>query len=365
VADSIALEDRIKSRVESVEFLRGVAAFSVAWFHFTNGGGLLPDGWLKASGSYGGLGVQVFFVISGFIIPYSMYTAGFRFPADVLTFIWKRILRLEPPYLVAVFLAVALWYLSAIMPGFRGSEPNLDLSQLLLHVGYMNGIFERPWLNPVFWSLAIEFQFYLFTALVFPIFFNESAVVRFAGLTLFCAIGFVFPDPRFLFHFAGLFALGIITFWRFAGLIRAGTFALLVLAAAAMTMEMFGIPIAVAGFATALAIAFVKIPRVAAFTFLGAISYSLYLLHVPIGGRVVNFGTRFADSVPMQILVLLAAVACSLFAAYLMFRWIERPAQSWSSALRYRAKVPQTGASTPKPTVVDEVVGQSAHAGRN
>jgi hypothetical protein len=33
--------------------MRGVAAAAVAWFHFTNGAGLLSDGWLKASGAYG------------------------------------------------------------------------------------------------------------------------------------------------------------------------------------------------------------------------------------------------------------------------------------------------------------------------
>src|SRR5258708_1292300 len=222
------------------------------------------------------------------------------------------------------------------MPGFRGSEASWTLPQLLMHVGYLNAFFDYPWLNPVFWSLAIEFQFYLFTALAYPIFFHGSAVVRFAALAAFCALGYALPDPRFLFHFASLFALGIITFWRFAGLIRTRTFLLLALAVFAVATEMLGGSIAIVGLATALMIKFVKVPRMAVFTFLGAVSYSLYLLHVPIGGRIVNFGSRFADSLPLQILVLLAAVTVSLIAAYLMFRWVERPAQSWSSSFRYQ-----------------------------
>src|SRR5580698_10448489 len=54
-------------RLQAVEYTRGVAAFMVMWFHFTY---LLPDGVLRASGLYGYLGVEAFFVITGFIIPY-------------------------------------------------------------------------------------------------------------------------------------------------------------------------------------------------------------------------------------------------------------------------------------------------------
>ena len=109
------LKDISPSRIEVVELLRGVAALSVAWFHFTNGGGLLKSGWLKASGSYDWLGVEAFFVISGFIIPYSMYRGGFRFPRHFGAFLLKRIIRLDPPYLIAAMLSLSLWYVSAAL----------------------------------------------------------------------------------------------------------------------------------------------------------------------------------------------------------------------------------------------------------
>ena len=49
-------------REESVEVLRGMAAFSVMWFHLTNGNHTFPPeaSLLKASGAYGYLGVQYF-----------------------------------------------------------------------------------------------------------------------------------------------------------------------------------------------------------------------------------------------------------------------------------------------------------------
>ena len=55
----------------------------------------------------------------------------------------------------------------------------------------------------------------------------------------------------------------------------------------------------------------------------------------PIGGRVVNLGARFAHNLPLQISVLAAALAVSYFAAWLMYRFVERPAQRWSASISY------------------------------
>lgn len=57
-------------KIAIVEVIRGLAALAVAWFHLT---GTYPSGWVRASGSYGWLGVDAFFVISGFVVPYSIH----------------------------------------------------------------------------------------------------------------------------------------------------------------------------------------------------------------------------------------------------------------------------------------------------
>jgi peptidoglycan/LPS O-acetylase OafA/YrhL len=324
------------AQVEVIEPLRGFAALAVAYFHFTNGGGLLPSGWLKMSGAYGWLGVEVFFVISGFIIPFSLHQARYRFSSHLTHFLLKRIIRLDPPYLVAIGLTMVLWYVSAAMPGFRGSPPSLDLIQVVLHLGYLNAFFGYPWIIPVLWTLAIEFQFYLLIAVIFPLIAHPSARIRLGTLSAMCGCAFVIPDGAFVFHYMGLFALGMLTFSKYVGFMSARAYLLLLIPFSVVTALSLNMLTAVVGLLAALLIAFIRMPRFAPFTFLGAISYSVYLLHVPIGGRVVNLGTRFAHTTVVQIAVLIAAIVLSLVAAYVMYRFVEQPARQWSSSLRYQ-----------------------------
>src|SRR5436190_8707485 len=100
-------------KLSNVEALRGLASLAVAWFHLTN-----QYDWnaVRWSGRFGYLGVDCFFVISGFIIPYSLHRAGYTiggFPR----FMARRLVRLEPPYLVAIALIIALAYVSTWAPG--------------------------------------------------------------------------------------------------------------------------------------------------------------------------------------------------------------------------------------------------------
>ena len=154
--------------------MRGLAALSVCLFHFTNGvPDFLPDGDIvKQLGSFGFLGVQVFFVISGFVIPLSMRARGYQL-GDVFTFMVRRLKRLEPPYFASILLVIALHLISSSVPGFKGEAFTLTWQQALARIAYLNAVLDLGWLSPVFWALAIEFQFYLFIALLFPLLNHE------------------------------------------------------------------------------------------------------------------------------------------------------------------------------------------------
>src|SRR5438309_1510488 len=125
-------------RCPSVDVLRAIAALSVAWFHFTNGQPLFlePDSLLKLSGAYGYLGVSVFFVISGFVIPYSLDGVTYRFPQDTGVFFKRRFWRLYPPYIVAVIITVCLLFASQLIPSTRAIAPTVDMRAIVGHLTY-------------------------------------------------------------------------------------------------------------------------------------------------------------------------------------------------------------------------------------
>jgi peptidoglycan/LPS O-acetylase OafA/YrhL len=324
-----------RKRISTLDALRGVASFAVCWFHLTNGNAeFLPEGWLKSSGTYGWAGVEVFFVISGFVIPYALHRSNYELK-NYGRFVLKRVVRLDPPYLVAIAVTVALNYLSSALPGYRGEPFQLSLAQLLLHFGYINVFFGYPWLNVAFWTLAIEFQYYLLAGLLFPACASRDKRLLVPLLACAAALPFALPSPSFIFHYEFLFLLGVVTFQYKIEVWGKRTYLALLFTLGVGTFYTLGGLITAVGTVTALAIAFVEI-RNKVLGFLGTISYSLYLLHGPVGGRVINLGVRYCHSTGGKIVALILATGVSIAASYLLYKLVEHPSQLWSSAIRYR-----------------------------
>ena len=81
------------------------------------------------SGTLGYLGVSAFFVISGFVIPLSMDKRGYVFPRDAADFAVRRLVRLEPAYLVSVTVAIAVTVLAAYSLWVLVERPTILASQ--------------------------------------------------------------------------------------------------------------------------------------------------------------------------------------------------------------------------------------------
>ncbi len=324
-------------RLTMVDALRGIAAMAVCWNHFTSGDAIA--GALKSSGRLGWLGVEVFFVISGFIIPYSLYRSGYRI-RNYATFLLKRIIRLDPPYLVTIAVILASGLGLAVLPIARPPNFEFSFAQLALHLGYLNAFFDYRWLNPVFWTLAIEFQYYLLAGLLFFAIADRSLPVRMAAFAALAVLAFVIRDDRWVFHYLFLFMLGMIVFQRRVGLIGLGQFLLMAALLSYGEWRLEGYYIAGVGVATAFLICLYRAGVPALLLWFGQLSYSIYLLHIPIGSKIEWFGLPFADTMAKQMALLAVAVAATLLAAWLLHRYVERPAQRWSSRIRYvRAKV--------------------------
>ncbi len=108
-------------------------------------------------------GVELFFVISGFIlaVPFMRYYLGFSEKKPGLkTYFLRRLTRLEPPYVIAV---IGLYLLQVFIFGSKYSNETLTASMFasLFYVHNLAFPGEFPFINFVFWSLEIEVQYYI------------------------------------------------------------------------------------------------------------------------------------------------------------------------------------------------------------
>ena len=101
-----------KAEFYSVTSVRGLASLAVCWFHIGLWTQLLPDGIFRYSAGYGWLGPHIFFIVSGFVVPWSMYAARYRWQ-DAPRYIARRIVRLDPPYIIAIMVVLVLSYVGS------------------------------------------------------------------------------------------------------------------------------------------------------------------------------------------------------------------------------------------------------------
>jgi len=163
--------------IPEMDGLRFVAIAMVILYHlngylmtkaaFYEHGPAAPD-WLCRNALVGFHGVELFFVISGFILalPFAAHYLSGAPPVSLRKYYLRRLTRLEPPYFVTIFLLLVLgaW----IHPGsLSGILPHLAASLGYLH----NAIFGTHSLAiGVAWSLEIEVQFYLLVPLLTLVF---------------------------------------------------------------------------------------------------------------------------------------------------------------------------------------------------
>lgn len=314
-----------------LDALRGFAAIGVAMVHFTSSMG---ETWFKAICHYGWLGVDVFFVISGFVIPYALANCGYQFPSDFPRFMAKRIVRLHPPYLATVILMMAFWCLP--------SDGNIysTLGVFGTHAAFLNGIMGIPWLSNVFWSLAIEMQFYLFIGMTYFLLVG-TPMKKWMALASFLLIAMLpFPQVWLPPHLP-LFTFGILAYLKAENKISPWTLYMGVAVTGAVCAHVMGKPQALVGAATAMSICHIRwdIPKWLAG--LGAVSYSLYLLHPLVGEYSVEHFSRWVwakriCSVTDQMIAAGCALVLSLAGAWVWYRLIELPFQRLSTSITYR-----------------------------
>ncbi len=337
-----------KKRIGIIETIRGLAALAVCLFHFSvcnvpfEGS---TEYFVKVA-AYGWLGVESFFVLSGFIIPYALSNADYKL-SQFFRFLLRRCVRIEPAYLVSIMLVLILGYLAEKAPGFHGKEFTPGLENILLHIGYLPAHFGYTWLLPVYWSLEAELHYYIIIGLCFTFIWKNNFNL-YIGLALGLAASFFIPLN--VFRFMPFFIMGIVTCAKKAGKINTVVF-YLILAAACIVCLIRGIgwEMPAIGLITALLIMYVEFTTVIT-DFLGKISFSLYLIHVPVGGKILNILGRYAQSELQVWGAIIVALLVTIIASYIFYRLIEYPSHMLAKRISYKRNEKSTDHITPLPT---------------
>src|SRR6185436_14298350 len=307
-----------------IQILRLFAAVAVVAFHAW---GVAPDGFKVPEGaisfvlSHGGHGVDLFFVISGFIIFYATHRAALTPPE----FLRRRVERIAPLYFAVTF---AVTILAVTLPATFGTPdwytPRHILKSLAF-VAFTDG--EMPVVY-VGWSLEYEMYFYLAVALLMALTrdVSRNIVMIFSALAIIgripgtdAALGnyALFVDPMILEFVLGVIAAGIFVNGRVSwpiAVAAACAIAAVLVTDPANRVIVSGIPSA----CLVAAAAFVSRRRInpswpeLALARLGDASYSIYLAQVQ---TVSLASTTIASLVPVITPLLLVIVTCGIVVA--------------------------------------------------
>lgn len=342
------------ARLPVVDALRGVAALAVLFFHslaaFDSPASLHPVlRGIQRLTEHGHLGVSVFFALSGWCIAQRLQSA-WRSRETAGHFLGDRCLRIYPTYWAALLAALALRLLavpfrdttlSANLP----AGPHAWLADVLLLQPYFN---TAPYLL-VSWTLVFEIGFYV--AATFGLGARQLGA-RTVWLVVAGLLACVPIDPdlhfpgSFLWHRWPDFFSGAFAWWiahRTTGRARLAWTTLLLAVGLASPVGPAD-PVRWTAVTTALLL-LVCVGRSASargawlqpLAWVGAFSYSLYLIHTPVMSPFMNLAGRFVSSTSLLFVgVWAASLVIALAAGWLLYRGVEQPAEGWRRRLAVR-----------------------------
>ncbi|WP_230772190.1 acyltransferase family protein [Sphingomonas sp. Leaf4] len=176
-------------RFEYLDLLRLLCAMAVVIFHYGVVGPytkILPNSFFLTPNIlvYGQFGVEVFFIISGFVISLSARNRG------AIAFLWARILRLYPAY----WICCTLTALSLIV-ATTGHETlwKPDWVEYLANMTMLQSFVGLPYVDPVYWSLAAELRFYALVTLLLALRQRVDSLPIIVGWTIACIVAPYLP----------------------------------------------------------------------------------------------------------------------------------------------------------------------------
>lgn len=346
--------------------LRGIAVLLILLFHAPGLRALVDHPYWKAIGLQFWIGVDIFFVLSGYLITRVLIESRDR-QNYFRAFYWRRALRILPAYwTVLILTGIATWWLQ---PDLYQNYLDILPKHLLFVQNWpvvVNGAFTNEWALAPLWSIAVEEQFYL----LWPLLLWVTPVHRLSVVALFLFFTAMLLKFALWAQSVPPLSIYVLTLARFDGF-AAGAFVaslrpelisntskivrgLMMIVVPALPLLAVLRPIKmekdhlimVSGslYATVLTATVLLLIRAGSLpnlvqrllttsplTWLGFYSYGIYLLHVPVRAFLLAFSQELFGASPetseyARALAELVCLVTTLALAYLMFQWVERPA---------------------------------------
>ena len=185
-------------RLNSLQYLRAIAALLVVYSHaisFIGSGNSFQTNFYYLR-SFGAIGVDIFFIISGFIIAY--ISNDFLGKNKTKKFLIKRIIRINPSYYLISIIALLLRFISKSEIKFPFEE--LVKTFTILPIFDYGEKFWKPILY-VGWTLAFEWYFYLFYAILIFFKIRNKSIVIIVTFIILVLLGIIFPNKNIQYKF--------------------------------------------------------------------------------------------------------------------------------------------------------------------
>ncbi|MBL8541377.1 MAG: acyltransferase [Betaproteobacteria bacterium] len=335
-------------RTPLVDALKALASQFIVLHHLAAYGPMSEFGSEHAAGLFDWLycnarmAVQVFFVVGGFLAARTLAPKGvaaFSSPSAVL---WRRYCRLAVPYIAAILLSIAVAGVTRDWMDHDFVPAAPTLAQFAAHAVLLHDILRFESLSAGVWYVAIDFQ--LFALLVAVLCLGRIAhgtkpamqwAIPLLVLGLAIASLFYFNrDPDWdacALYFMASYGLGILAYWTVNRTLSPFWLVVLVVLAV-LSVAMDFRPRLLVALTAALVLAMASGTRTFEhwrpapwLSFLGRISYSVFLVHFPVCILVNAVVFRYFQADPAANIVgLLVAWASSISAGWLLYEMVER-----------------------------------------